>query len=44
MQRHGTQYSAFEANRTRIQKSPYGYTHFLKVSVGERQIDLYIIF
>ena len=34
MQRHGTQYSAFEANRTRIHKTSYGFT-FLEIFSGQ---------
>ena len=39
-QRHGTQYSAFEANRTRFHKTSYEYTHFLNFSVGQHDVDL----
>ena len=39
MQRLGTQYSAFEANRTRIHKTVLIYT-FLEFSVGQYHLDL----
>ena len=39
MQRHGTQYSAFEANRTGIHKKVWIYT-FHEFSVGKSHLDL----